>query len=404
MRLLAFLALLGLTVFAAAHAGDPAAGGMTRAEAYRQARILTALGKRLFFDPSLSASGRQACATCHDPAHGLGPPNDRAVQLGGKDLTAPGIRAVPTLKYLQSVPQFSEHYYEGDEEGDASVDNGPTGGLTWDGRVDRGRDQARLPLMSPYEMANGGPDDVVAAVRRSPLGAAFGRAWRVIGGDPFALITKALEAYEESAQDFYPYSSKYDAWLNGKATLSPAEARGLALFEAPEKGNCAHCHKSRPDLDGSPPLFTDFGFVALGVPRNPDIPANRDKDYYDLGLCGPVRTDLADHPDYCGMFKAPTLRNVALRTTFFHNGVFHSLKQVMEFYAQRDTDPGKWYPKRPDGTVRKFDDLPARYRDNVDVEPPLDRQEGDKPALDDGEIADIIAFLGTLTDGYRGAR
>ncbi|HUB96845.1 MAG TPA: methylamine utilization protein MauG, partial [Stellaceae bacterium] len=69
-----------------------------------------------------------------------------------------------------------------------------------------------------------------------------------------------------------------------------------------------------------------------------------------------------------------------------------------------DTDPGKWYPKRPDGTVRKFDDLPARYRDNVDVEPPLDRQEGDKPALDDGEIADIIAFLGTLTDGYRGAR
>ena len=70
-----------------------------------------------------------------------------AVQLGGKDMRQPGMRAVPSLKYLQVVPQFTEHYFESDDEGDDSIDNGPTGGLTWDGRVDRGRDQARIPLL-----------------------------------------------------------------------------------------------------------------------------------------------------------------------------------------------------------------------------------------------------------------
>jgi cytochrome c peroxidase len=381
--------------------GAARAQGLSRAEAYREARLLTAFGQRLFFDPALSASGRQSCASCHDPAHAMGPPDARAVELGGKDMRASGVRAVPSLKYLQSVPQFSEHYYESDDEGDASVDNGPTGGLTWDGRVDRGRDQARLPLTSPYEMANARPDAAVASIGRKDYTKGYFRTLRRSG---FTVITEALEAFEQSAKVFYPYSSKYDAYLAGKATLSPAEARGLALFEAPEKGNCAHCHFSRPAPDGSPPQFTDYGFVALGVPRNRDIPANADPAYFDLGLCGPYRTDLANHPDYCGLFKAPSLRNVALRQSFFHNGVFHSLKQVVEFYVERDTDPGKWYPRGADGTVEKYDDLPVRYRDNVNVEPPFDRHEGDKPALDAAEIDDIVAFLGALSDGWRPVR
>ena len=83
-----------------------------------------------------------------------------------------------------------------------------------------------------------------------------------------------------------------------------------------------------------------------------------------------------------------------------HNGVFHTLKQVMDFYVERDTDPSKWYPRNPDGTVDKYDDLPAAYHDNVNVDPPFDRKPGDKPALDAAEIDDVIAFLGALTDGY----
>lgn len=379
--------------------------GLSRQAVNRRVAALTALGRSLFFDPALSASGQLACTSCHDPAHGLGPAGDVPVMLGGKDMRQPGVRAVPSLKYLQATPQFAEHYYESDGEGDASVDNGPTGGLTWDGRVDRGRDQARLPLLSPFEMANRDPDAVVAAAKKSREAGALRRAAGNAGSAQlFDTILEAIEAYEQSYKDFYPYSSKYDAYLAGKARLTPAEARGLALFNDPAKGNCAHCHKSARDNEGSPPQFTDYGFVALAVPRNPAIPANADSHYYDLGLCGPFRTDLKEHPDYCGMFKAPSLRNVALRSVFFHNGVFHTLRQVVEFYATRDTDPAKWYPRGADGKIDKYDDLPRQYWDNVNVEPPFDRHPGDPPALSDREIDDVVAFLGTLTDGYRGGK
>jgi cytochrome c peroxidase len=208
----------------------------------------------------------------------------------------------------------------------------------------------------------------------------------------------ALEAFQQDATEFFPYSSRYDAYLAGRATLTPQEARGLALFNDEAKGNCASCHVSGRGKDGTPPQFTDYSMIALGVPRNRDLAANGDPAYYDLGLCGPLRVDLKDRPDYCGLFKTPTLRNVATRQTFFHNGIFHSLKQVMEFYVQRDTDPAKWYSRNPDGTVKMFDDLPVRFDGNVNTDPPFDRKAGDPPALSDAEINDVIAFLGTLTD------
>jgi cytochrome c peroxidase len=93
-------------------------------------------------------------------------------------------------------------------------------------------------------------------------------------------------------------------------------------------------------------------------------------------------------------------RLIPLRRVFFHNGLFHSLRQVLEFYAQRDTNPEKWYPRDGDGRVRKFDDLPAVYHANVDAEPPFGGRPGDKPALSDDEIDDVVTFLQTLTDGF----
>ncbi len=383
------------------HAGS----SRSRADVYAQVREMTELGRALFSDPALSASGKLSCASCHDPAHAFGPPNDLPVQLGGVDLKQPGLRATPSLRYLQTVPPFTEHYFDSEEEGDPSIDNGPTGGLTWDGRVDRGRDQARIPLLSPFEMANPDEASVVAAVAHSPQAAAMRK---IFGADifddnakAFAAIVEALEAFEQSPADFYPYSSKYDAYLAGESTLTEQEARGLALFDDPAKGNCAHCHRSARDADGTAPQFTDFGFNALGVPRNPEIAANKDPAYFDLGLCGPLRTDFTDRAEYCGQFRTPTLRNVALRQSFFHNGVMHSLKEVLDFYVERDTDPGKYYFPTADGTVTKFDDLPAKYRGNVNVEPPFDRHPGDAPALTEQDRLDIIAFLQTLNDGYR---
>lgn len=318
---------------------------------------------------------------------------------GGTEMRSGGLRAVPSLRYSQNVPPFSEHYF--DEAIDESTDQGPTGGRTWDGRASSAHDQALVPLLSGFEMANHSADDVVNKVREGPLAA---RVRETFGPDvfedrarAFKAVLMALEVFQQSPQDFYPYDSRYDQWLRGSATLTAQERRGLALFSDPAKGNCAKCHPSQIRR-GAFPQFTDFGFAALAVPRNPGIDANRDADFHDLGLCGPQRTDLRAHEEYCGLFRAPTLRNVALRHAFFHNGVFHSLRQVLEFYVERDIEPQKWYPVQADGTVRIYDDLPSQYWKNVSHEPPLDRNRADTPALNGAEIDAIIAFLGTLTD------
>ena len=363
---------------------------------------LTQLGRMLFFDPGLSASGKQSCASCHSPDRAFGPPNDLSVQFGGRDMKRPGTRAVPSLRYAQTTPPFSEHYH--DDDGDDSVDAGPTGGRTWDGRADSAHDQARIPLLSPHEMANADAAEVVAKLKRASyapqLRAAFGEGIFNDTGRAFEAALTALEVFQESPADFYPYTSKYDAFLRGQTRLSKQELRGLAAFNDPEKGNCASCHISEVAPNGAFPQFTDYGLIAIGAPRNRKIAANADPHYFDFGVCGPDRTDLRDHEEYCGLFKTPTLRNVALRGAFFHNGVFHTLKQVMEFYVQRDTNPEKWYPRRRDGSIRKFDDLLPQHFANVNVDPPFDRKPGDSPALNQAEIEDVIAFLKTLTDGW----
>ncbi|SMF24869.1 cytochrome c peroxidase [Trinickia caryophylli] len=392
-------------VRAASEAGSDAVP-MTRAEVFAAVQAKGELGEKLFSERALSGSGKLACASCHSPAHAFGPPNALAVQLGGSDLRRPGYRAVPSLMYLQSVPAFTEHFHDSDDEGDESVDAGPTGGLTWDGRVDARSAQAAIPLTSSFEM-DSTPARVAAAVRAAPYADAFRAAFgaRVLDDDQaaFRAVGEALSIYEERPSLFAPFSSKYDAYLAGRAKLTDAELRGLRLFEDERKGNCASCHPSAPAKDGSPPLFTDFGLIALGVPRNRALPANRDPKFYDLGACGPWRTDLAGRDEFCGLFRTPTLRNVATRKTFFHNGAFHSLEDVLHFYVERDTHPKRFYSVVA-GRVAKFDDLPKRYWGNVNIEPPFDRHPGDEPALDEREIRDVVAFLRTLDDGYGKAR
>ena len=365
------------------------------------AAALTALGRELFLDPALSASGKIACAGCHDPKHGFGPANGLPVQRGGGDGRSFGMRAVPSLMYTQNVPPFTEHFI--DDEGDDSVDQGPAGGRTWDGRAQSFHDQARLPLFSPFEMANTDTDAVVLKVRHARYAgefrAAFGEKIFDDGALAFKGILMALEAYQQSPAEFYPYSSKYDAWLRHEVSLSPQEARGLAAFKDPLKGNCARCHPAAA-RNGAFPQFTDFGFAAIGAPRNSSIPANADPKYYDLGLCGPLRTDLRDRKEYCGLFRTPSLRNVARRAVFFHNGVLHSLSDAVRFYAERDTQPQKWYPRGRGGSLAKFDDLPAVYLASVDRQAPFDRHAGEAPAMSEQDIGDVVAFLQTLSDGY----
>jgi len=362
---------------------------------------LAALGKLMFHDASLSASGRQSCATCHAPDRAYAPANGLAVQLGGKDMHAIGSRAAPSLRYVQNVPPFTEHFY--DNDGDDSRDQGPTGGHDWDGRANSSHEQASGPLLSPDEMGNASPAAVVERLRHA---AYAGRLRKAFGADifarpqeAFAAASMALEVFQQTPAEFYPYTSKYDAFLRGQVKLDAREARGLALFNRGDKGNCAACHVSEVK-SGAFPAFTDFGFIALGAPRNRTLPANSEPGFHDLGLCGPLRPDLAKRAEFCGLFRTPSLRNVATRQAFFHNGVFHSLEEVLQFYATRDSEPARWYPREQDGTVDKFDDLPEAYRANVNMEAPFGRKPGQAPALNRREIADVIAFLKTLTDGY----
>jgi cytochrome c peroxidase len=378
---------------------DPAPG-----PARARAAAIVQIGRQMFVDPTLSASGRMSCATCHDPANHFAPSNPLSVQKGGARLDQTGTRAAPALTYSARTPFFTEHYYESEDEGDESLDQGLTGGRTWDGRVNRARDQAAIPLLSRNEMANESEAAVVARVERAPYASEMKN---VYGADifrdvhrAFRTIGDALEAYQETPTEFSPFTSKYDAFLRGQVKLTPEEARGVAAFNDPTRGNCMHCHKSLPAPDGAPPLFTDYGFIAIGVPRNARIPANADPKYFDLGACGPLRRDLANRPEFCGMFKAPSLRNVATRRSFYHNGIFHRLEDAVAFYATRDTNPERWYPVGPDGKVRKFNDLPVQYQGNIDLEPPFDRKPGQSPALSDQDVNDIVAFLRTLTDGF----
>ncbi|MDE1893459.1 MAG: cytochrome-c peroxidase [Xanthomonadaceae bacterium] len=386
------------------------------------------LGRRLFFDPSLSASGRQSCASCHSPGYGYNPPDKRAVQPGGPDLKSVGYRPPPSLAYLYRQQPFSI----GPDTSSvdipvnlnavaASLRNVPRvpksagmpppaamvpqGGLFWDGRADSLQRQALLPALSPVEMANASVSAIARKLARTRYRDRFAQLFGpTIFQAPRQLVAEAMFAiarYQVEDPSFHAFTSKYDAWLQGHARLTPAELRGMHLFNDPAKGNCAACHLSRPGRDGLPPLFTDSQYEALGVPRNPRLAPNRDPHFFDLGLCGPYRKDLARQTQYCGMFLTPTLRNVDRRAVFFHNGVYRSLKQVLDFYNLRSVQPERIYPRDSDGVTVLYNDLPKDLRGNVDsTDAPFNRHRGDLPPLSALDIQDIIAFIHTLDDGY----
>jgi cytochrome c peroxidase len=314
--------------------------------------------------------------------------------MGGPGLNLPGMRNVPSIRYAKFTPAFA-----------FAEDGAPSGGFYRDGRSKDLADQARNPFIDPREMANPTIAGLVHKLSRTPYAAAFRKSFgEDVFQDParaFDAMVAALAAYQAESPEFHPFDSKYDAFLAGNARLTEQEERGRILFNDPNQGNCAACHPSERADDGSAPLFTDFTYDNLGLPREVEIVMNKDPAFFDLGLCGPKRLDLAERHDLCGAFKVPTLRNVARTPPYFHNGGFATLREVVDFYVRRDTHPEEWYP-HSEGRVQKFNDLPAEMRTNVNVdEVPYDRKPGDEPALRPDEIDDVVAFLGTLDDGYR---
>jgi cytochrome c peroxidase len=358
------------------------------------------IGRQMFFDKRLSGSGRLACASCHDPGHAYAAPNGFAVQPGGADMKRAGLRAVPSLRYKETTPPYADLL----DNPDGISTPGPGGGFTQDGRAGTLAEQARIPLLNPIEMANRDGAEVVAKIRRSGYAdqfrAAFGERVFDHPAEAFEKATQALQAFQTEDRSFHPYSSRYDLYSGNKigGTMSEAEKRGFAVYNDPGKGNCFACHYNGAGLNGSVALFTDFTYAAIGVPRNAEIPANRNRRYFDLGLCARPDHAGAANAQYCGEFKTPTLRNVATRQAFFHNGKMKSLAEVIRFYNTRDTEPQDWYPAAG-GKTRKYDDLPARYRGNVDGQKPLDgRAPGSPPPMSAQDMADLESFLEMLTD------
>ena len=362
---------------------------------------LVELGRVLFHDVRLSDPVGTSCASCHDPARAFGPDlrrglRDRDKSPGtarGSRAGQFGLRAAPSLLYARYVPR--RYFYQDD---DALV---PSffGGLMADGSADSFAEQVRAPLLDPLEMNNRTVQHLHARLKGNgvaqQLSAQFGKQ---VERDPEALMRAlgtAFEAYLQS-DELSPFSSRFDRFLRGQGTLSAPEVRGLALFKNQDKGNCASCHTvsetaSRPERS----LFTDYGYEALAAPRNKALAANRNAKYFDNALCDTARKLKWPEPEqWCGYVRTPSLRNAAIRQSFMHNGSITSLREVLDFYNTRGTDPKRWF-----GARGKFDDLDASHHDNVNVNsPPLNRRPGMPEALSGAEIDDLLAFLRTLTD------
>jgi cytochrome c peroxidase len=360
--------------------------------AARAARRI-ALGRKIFFDPSLSEPAGTSCATCHDPS--LAYAGNNGSTLGVARGSRPGHfarRNTPSVMYLGFVRPFHFHWEEDAPLPDAF------GGFFWDGRVDSIAALVRQPLLNPDEMGNASEAQVHDKVANSAYADELAREFPGARASPDAALTalgQAVESFLKSPA-LSPFSSKYDAYVRGETTLTPLESQGLRVFKDAARGGCAECHKlndttHRPELS----LFTDYGYEVAAPPRNPRIPQNRNPLHHDLGLC--ERDDPRTHTDesrLCGSFRTPSLRNVALRPSFMHNGVFSKLRDVVAFYASRDTSPRRWYRS---GVA--FEDLPPRYRENVNtVAVPYNRNRKQSALLDDGDIDALVAFLGTLTD------
>src|SRR5579862_5303845 len=293
------LTALGLLAAACGKTADASTSAQaTPSSAYARAPGLSLaadVGKHLFFDRTLSASGAMSCATCHDPDHAYGPPNDLAVQRGGPDGKALGGRAVPSLRYKEYTPPYADLL----DNPDGISAPGPGGGFAWDGRADSLAAQARLPLLSPVEMANASPADVVHKIWAAPYALMFRDAFPNVAPTDtdaaFEAALRALEAFQREDSSFHPYTSKFDLRADNKigGAFTAAETRGYQIFVDARRGNCASCHYHGAGLHGSVGMFTDYSYEAIGMPRNRTLAANADPSSFDLGICGPSRSDHA---------------------------------------------------------------------------------------------------------------
>jgi len=393
------------------------------------------LGEIIFFDSSLSQRKNQSCASCHSPATGWSGPTSE-INAGGSVYEGSiasrfGNRKPSSAAYAS----FNPILHIVPEE-----DNLFVGGNFWDGRATGEKlgspvaDQAQGPFLNPLEHALPNSACVVHSVCNGVYALQFKEHWPQSckiswpgeiqqychGKQKKLLISDAVQkqidrAYDnialtiavfESSGKLNPFTSKYDYYLVGKATLTDQELKGLELFN--NKGKCAECHPGTSSTPGIPPLFTDFTYDNLGVPRNTENPFYTQKSpnpdglqWQDKGLGG----FLATRSEWkhlagvnMGKHKVPTLRNVDKRPgsnfikAYGHNGYFKSLKEFVHFYNTRDV-----LERCHQGSFGEKETCWPEAEVNINVN---SDELGDLKLTDSEEDA-IVAFMKTLSDGYQ---
>jgi cytochrome c peroxidase len=371
------------------------------------------LGKFLFFDRSLSVPDGQSCASCHAPEVGFTGPDSEINKEGavyqGAEKGRFGNRKPPTAAYAGESPVL--HFDRKEKQW--------VGGMFWDGRATGKRlkdplaEQAQGPFLNDLEQNLPDAQAVCIKVKNSSYAAFFEKVWGKGSLDcgkrvsaTYDKIARSIAAYERS-KEMNPFTSKFDAWLRKKANLSAEERRGLKLFEG--KGKCAECHPSKPGPGGTPPLFTDFTYDNLGIPKNLKNPFYvmsvkwnpEGRAFVDNGLGGFLKDTghkASVYEPEIGKFKVPTLRNVDKSPSsifvkaFGHNGYFKTLKEIVHFYNTRDVHGicGKMSKPRPG----------VNCWPEPEVSSNMNKEELGNLALTEDEEDAIVAFLRTLNDGY----
>jgi cytochrome c peroxidase len=364
------------------------------------------LGKKIFFDNNLSQPIGMSCASCHMPTKGFFAPGDVAqgegsfrfvggIAQGALGGNVFGNRKAPTAAYASFSPVFAYSVTDGEF----------SGGLFWDGRATGTRlgspaaEQALGPFLNPKEHNLASK---VALLNKLKDDAAYVALWNTVWNTnintnnnkavdtEFDRVGLSIAAYEASAE-VNPFSSKYDAVLRGQAQLTEIEEQGRQLFIG--KGECYDCH-TPVGVGNLPPMFTNFKYANIGVPKNPLNPVYwTNPGFIDKGLGGFLETSSVStwksrSKAHLGKFKNPTIRNVGKAERFMHNGVFTSLAEVVHFYNTRDV-PGEGWNGVPWGAPEMTANMTGH------------RKVG-RLGLTAQEEAAIVAFMLTLSDGWQG--
>ncbi len=294
---------------------------------------LAALGKKIFTDTNLSTPIGQSCETCHDIATG-GFHDKRAnnTTSEGADPADFGGRNSPTVGYVAHTPDKTSG------EGIKVF-----GGQFWDGRTDDLEEQARQPFLDSVEMGNPDKATVITKIKNADYAddfkAVFGASSLDNVETAFVQLSEAIAAFERGPT-FSKFTSKWDAVQAGTETFTASEARGEALFNNGEI--CSKCHLTPATKLGAQ-MFTNFEYENIGVPSNASNPlviaaTNAGTTFKDFGLgSAPVDATQGPHkvipPGFGeGLFKVPSLRNIAKTAPYMHNGAFATLEEVIDFY------------------------------------------------------------------------